>query len=237
MDITISNYEAWITYVFDHPEAAWGDEWFWRDDQRYWSATENAQQAVEYMTQLYSHPAFLIGRFSTWQIGTGIDFLINPSLDDHSFTLIDTRAPLRDRLDCIRSITTLYRDLFARVCARRCLHGVLDDKEPNQANNVCFMFWDTFPMFARTKHREACKEPNVRDHWEDHVHIEDACLTVMEETLKIDHPACQEGALHGLGEWVHAYPERVTRVIEGFLATHPNEQLSRYAGHALVGYV
>ncbi len=37
----------------------------------------------------------------------------------------------------------------------------------------------------------------------------------MARTLAIPHLACQEGALHGLGHWQRAYPDRVAAIVDG----------------------
>jgi hypothetical protein len=61
----------------------------------------------------------------------------------------------------------------------------------------------------------------------------------MEATLAIPHIACQEAALHGLGHWRCAYPERVEAIIGAFLARSRSlsAELEAYAKQARVGRV
>jgi len=66
-----------------------------------------------------------------------------------------------------------------------------------------------------------------------------ACLEAMAQTLEIDHVACLEGALHGLGHW-HVYcPAEVEHIIDEFLAERSNlpSDLLEYARDARIGGV
>jgi len=61
----------------------------------------------------------------------------------------------------------------------------------------------------------------------------------MAQTLEIDHVACLEGALHGLGHW-HVYcPAEVEHIIDEFLAERSNlpSDLLEYARDARIGGV
>ena len=44
------------------------------------------------------------------------------------------------------------------------------------------------------------------------------CLSVMERTLALESEACRESALHGLGDWGREYPEKVSSIIDAFVA-------------------
>jgi len=57
--------------------------------------------------------------------------------------------------------------------------------------------------------------------------------------LELDHIACQESALHGLGHWAHSYPERVEKIVDEFLTHNENlrPELKQYALQARSGKV
>jgi hypothetical protein len=57
--------------------------------------------------------------------------------------------------------------------------------------------------------------------------------------LAISHLACQESALHGLGHWKRAHPERVQAIIDAFLAKERGlpDVLRHYAKQARAGHV
>jgi len=66
-----------------------------------------------------------------------------------------------------------------------------------------------------------------------------AFLESMRSILTIDHVACQESALHGLGHWRHAHNATVESIIDEFLKKERNlsEPLRKYAGDARRGCV
>ena len=69
--------------------------------------------------------------------------------------------------------------------------------------------------------------------------IDDAILHVMARTLRLESEACRESALHGLGHWHRAHPDRTTRIIDGWLAGAPriSPELRQYALGARRGCV
>ena len=81
------------------------------------------------------------------------------------------------------------------------------------------------------------REPLSDDERQEWRQLEDACLTAMERTLEVDHPACQEGALHGLGHWLNDYPERARAAIDRFLQTCTLPELRQYALDARTGMI
>ena len=69
--------------------------------------------------------------------------------------------------------------------------------------------------------------------------VDDAILLVMARTLRLDSEACREGALHGLGHWHRAHPDRTTRIVDEWLASGPeiSPELRQYAFSARSGCV
>ena len=235
MNVTFSTFDEWLGHVFGPPESK--AAWYWDVNAPYWDSGADPHQAVEFLTTLFSNPSILIGRYSASQIGVGIEYLISPSASDHAFALLNNRVPIERRLACLRHIATLYSELFACICPVH--YGHMDDgPEPlNGASAVCYMFWDVFPMFDRTKNDLVRDDADVRNHLHEHVAIEDACLIAMDRTLLLDHPACQEGALHGLGHWAHGYSERVDRIINEFLKRDITDEIRQYASNARTGCI
>ncbi len=64
-------------------------------------------------------------------------------------------------------------------------------------------------------------------------------LAVMTDILAIDHIACQESALHGLGHWQPQHPDAVAQTVGSFLAQSPDiaAPLRDYARRPRAGYV
>jgi hypothetical protein len=66
----------------------------------------------------------------------------------------------------------------------------------------------------------------------------DASLSVFAFALELDHPACQESALHGLGHLALHNGEKTTPIIRDYLRFRkPDEVLRDYAKNAISGYV
>ena len=125
----------------------------------------------------------------------------------------------RDRL--IRSFGTLFRELFAVRC--RPVFSELDE-EGSPPNSSCYMWWDI-------------------DSWRFTIdplagnHADSAFIASMRSILAIDHIACQESALHGLGHWHRYHAREVETIIDEFLERKFNlpGQLREYAAMARAG--
>lgn len=221
-----SGFDDWITHIFDHEDG----DWHWDVDAPCWNEEANPKRALEFLDQLFRAPEVLLGRFSPAQIGAGINFLANPSCSSYGFVFLEHSLPIEDRTRCLTNIATIYRIVFAEICIRKTHHGRSSDHpESTAADHICYMFWDVFPMYGRTRNDLTRDDADVRGNWDDHCKIEAACIDSMERTLATDHIACQEGALHGLGHWQMYYPERVAPIVDSFL---------RRCGerHELIGY-
>jgi len=67
---------------------------------------------------------------------------------------------------------------------------------------------------------------------------QDTVLNVLERTLTIEHRACREGALHGLGHIANSCPENVREIIDGFLSKNKlDDKLVAYALKAREGNI
>jgi hypothetical protein len=129
--------------------------------------------------------------------------------------------PLRDRL--IRSVEIFYREYFVPRCAPVLGHLNQPDKPLNSA---CYMFWDN-----------DCWRPEQWREANDRCDL--ALLESMRSILAIDHIACQESALHGLGHWHSARPQEVEAIIDEFLrrSSTISPELRSYAEQARQGRV
>jgi len=67
--------------------------------------------------------------------------------------------------------------------------------------------------------------------------MDDLCLKLMEATLRLPNPACQESALHGLSHWHLHYPERCSASVDEYLALCNDDELQAYAEEAREGGV
>lgn len=228
-------FNEWIDHVFDHSDPGW----HWEDDAPYWNPLTAPSQALSFLGRLFSNPSFLIDLFTPNQIGGGLNFLVNNSCSNYAFVFLNEDLPIEERVRGIHAIGTLYLELLSRICQPELSHGRrAQSPESTQADYICYMFWDLFPLYARSKSPFKSTQAEVAAHLDDHLKVEAACLDAMETTLAIEHIACQEGALHGLGHWATDYPERVRGIIDAFLrSTDPRDGLLVYAKAARRGDV
>ncbi len=69
--------------------------------------------------------------------------------------------------------------------------------------------------------------------------VHDDLLSVMSKILTLEHDACRESALHGLGHWQKSHPVQVVAIVDYFLNGNPGlrPELKTYALKARAGQV
>jgi hypothetical protein len=155
------------------------------------------------------------------------DESVNQALWDLSgfafVALTDESIEWAVRWRLVSSFETLFREFFAVRC--RPILGHLDE-EGSPLNSACYMWWDFNCWYP-------APDPLTRNR------LDSVCLAAMRAILAIDHVACQEGALHGLGHWHRAQPAAVEDIIDEYLQRSPRlrRELRAYADSARAGYV
>jgi hypothetical protein len=219
------SYDDWVKYIFDHPLA--DPPWYFHADAEWWNGPADPALTVSYLTRLFETSSESLNLFSDEQINQGFWFLVDSGGSGHFLTLFDPQVPPSERIRCVESIFSLNRDLFAPRCSPLLGHIMTQEEyDANPLNSICYMWWDIAPLYGKSG--EPAREA-----------LDDAALSVMEKCLSLSAPACQEGALHGLGHWQSAYPERVTAAIDAYLESSPSisPDLQAYARNARRGHV
>jgi hypothetical protein len=213
-------FEAWVAHVFDHDVAQ--PEWYFKSDADYWQGS--ASLTLAHLTRLFEDPESPLSSYSDAQLNQGFWYLVSSSASEHSFALVDEEVPLDVRRRCLRSFVSLFQKLFAVRCSDHLAH--VDEPGAKPLNSICYMWWDVLALYGR---------PAVP---ERHA-IDEECLAVLSDILRLPSIACQESALHGLGHWALYYPSRVPPIIHGFLESHAHlrPELSSYAQQASRGHV
>ena len=212
--ITQLIFEQWLMYVFDHPVAESGQEWYWADDADWWDGS--ASDTIEFMTRAFEDAAHWFQPYSDAQLNQGLWFIADNACSNHMFALLDSGVPWSARQKCVRSIYNLFEQCFAVRCSMHLSH--LDESGASPLNLVCYMWWDILPIIGQPDN------PDQRA-------LDQEILGVMESTLQLDAIPCQESALHGLGHWQRQYPRQVKRMIDTFLQNQNGlrEDLRAYA--------
>jgi hypothetical protein len=216
------DFDEWLRSVFDRKVAAAGETpWYFAipDDA---AMPENDPPAtLAHLARLFARPEILVGQYTANQIGQGLWYLANPSCSDHLFALRDQTIDWPLRKQAIEAIGTLNERLFTVVCDKHLSHLDRAAEPANRTNLVCYMFWDVSPLKPEG---DAGNDYDL------------TCLGVMRRSLGIDHVACQEGALHGLGIWQGTYPDAVREAIDAYLRAQPRpKELADYAERASRG--
>jgi hypothetical protein len=220
--LTDLSYEDWIEHVFSHEVRKYQAAWYFDHDAPWWDGP--AAVIVNYLTRLFEDPEPALAYFADSQIAQGLYYLVDTGAGGDARVITQSVVPLAERLRCLRSIGTLFDRIFAKRCTPTLSH--LDEPGAGPLNGVCYMWWDIFPIGG------AAGDPEAKT-------IDEAILSVMETSLALACPACQESALHGLGHWQSRYPERVATAIDDFLSRQEDLQpeLVAYARAAHTGCV
>lgn len=196
-----ASFDEWLTYLFDRPECEYGSHWCFDrpDGEPDWNAPREV--TADFITRTYEDPKFWMARFTNAQIAAGLRYTWDPCLDV-AFAIREEPTPLPLRLRAVRALVPLYQDCFQSLCGVGLSN--LNEQRDNPMNGACYMYWDVCPFFAGMA--EGQLQP-----------LELECLRTMEATLQLDHDACRESALHGLGHWQHDHAERVEKIIGDWL--------------------
>lgn len=180
-------------------------------------------QELEYLTRLFSDPVGTLEGLSDEEIGVGLWSVLDSGGAGTALALNDAALPLDARIGCVHQIRNLYRELFVPRCAERLGHL---SEQSGRLEMICYMFWDVAVFAGPPGEREG----NL---------FEDAVLDVLEDTLYLEHAACQESAVHGLGHRVRRHPERAPALLDRWLRTGPicDPRLRPYAEAARTGCI
>lgn len=212
MTTALDAFEAWLAYLFDRP----ADEDRTEPAPTEWTTRhaphDGPVAAARRVRRLFDEAGNLLSAYSDERVGRGLQVVVDSSFGGEIRALTDRRVSRQDRIGGLRSIRTLFAEVFAER-----LHGD-SDRCGTTLEHVCFMFWDIAPIGSRG---------------------DDTVLDVLEETLALDSTACHWSALHGLGHAFYDAPEQVRDIVDGWLRKHRgiSQALSDYAALAREGAV
>jgi hypothetical protein len=218
--LSTRTFEDWVSGIFEHPVRE--PAWYWDPDVD--TCEEDDETNVDYLARLFTDIDFHLRRFDNAQVGQGLNMIVCNCCSNHAYSIVGGRAPWPARQRAIRSIYDVYAKCFARRCAEGLGH--LDEAcAQNPLNTICYMWWDVFPAWGDP---DDPSESEERDEY----------IGVMERCLSLNHDACLEGALHGLGHWRILFPERVEAIVDRFLRARVlRPGLAEYARRARDGAV
>ena len=180
-------------------------------------------QDLEHLGRLLADPAGALEGLTDDEIGVGLWSILDSGGAGTVLALNEEELPLGDRIACVRAFPKLYRDLFVPRCTERLGHL---SEQGNRLEMICYMFWDVASFGGPAGTREG----NL---------LEDAVLDVLDDVLRMEHAACQESAIHGLGHRVGRHPERAPAILDRWLKSGAvrDERLRSYARGARTGCI
>ena len=209
----------WIAHVFDHPVT--DPAWHWSLDAPTWEGPP--EQTATLIAETFERSGELLARFSDAQLNKGFWYLVCFACSELMRCLIEPEVPLDVRLRALRSFVPLFEQVMAVRCSPHLSH--LNEEPANPLNGACYMWWDNLIFYGK---------PAEPDRAEFDVEV----LQVIAQLLTIPHDACRESALHGVGEWHHAY-QSAEAIVDDWLERTPGlrPELVAYARLAKVGAV
>jgi hypothetical protein len=193
-DISEYSFEQFVSFIFAHePSSDWNKQppWYFSLEVIY-----DPQKVCAYYLQLFRQPSFLPEQYSKAQLEEGFWAIHGGALDCAVSRVIwDTDLPFAAREECVRSMTDLFRLLFAA--------------EPLEtASN---MWWDSLCYDWHCGVR-------LRERGGEDLRLQNVMFETLAVVLRLDSEHCQIAALHGLG---HLHHPGTAALIHTFLAEHP----------------
>jgi hypothetical protein len=180
-------------------------------------------QELDHLTRLFGDPVGTLEGLSDEEIGVGLWSVLDSGGAGTALALNDASLPLAERIACVGQIPTVYRELFVPRCTERLGHL---SEQGGRLEMICYMFWDVACFGGPPGQREG----NL---------FEDSVLDVLEDVLYLEHAACQESAVHGLGHRMSRHPDRAPAILARWLKSGPvrDPRLRPYAEAARTGCI
>ncbi len=222
------SFQEWVVYLFDRPVSK--PQWYYSGNETIWEPSPTV--AVDYVINLFQNAGTILAPYSDAQVDQGLIYIIHQMGTGYMDVIVrndekgSNELPWLLRQKAIQSICTLYEQCFFYRCSQNLAHT--GEKGGTPLNHVCYMWWDIFPCLGQPEQSQYAQRDNE-------------LLAVMEKILHINHDACRESALRGLGHWAKDYPQRTAKIIDCFLnspeAGKIPFKLAQYAALARWGYV
>jgi hypothetical protein len=161
-------------------------------------------------------------RYSEQQLYHGLNYLVNPSASDFCFRYFDPTKDAGASARVIQSMYYVFADLFGVRFTKNERFTLLPESEALGLRWLCNMWWDLLPRHG---------VPRL----EMLVAVDRAVLETLGKIADLPNFACKEAAIHGLGHWFSACPERVLNILDS-VPDLPRE-LVDYASSAKRGQI
>ena len=188
---------------------------------------------ANYIVRLFRAPAFLADKYTDDQIAGATWFMFGVA-SEYFASVRAKCVPHHRQTECVSAVTTLYTELFDRVCGKRGSDPDTDYRDTIEVDGAVYMVWDMDYIDGAILFDD------------ENPHLVDPAFAVLRTILeRCRTSACLVSALHGLGH-VRMYHEehnrslarRAAELIDRFLAERrPIHWLREYAEAAKAGHI
>ncbi len=233
-DPPLPSFDEWVHYCFTHGQndfSGWGG--LGAQDERARFLSIDPGTLATYLTRLFESPTFSADKYTDDQIAKATWFLFGIG---SAYLGTVRKSPINPALQsrCIRSVATMYTDLFDRVCGTRGTDPDTDLCDKAAIDIAVYMIWDMDQLEGAVM-------------FPDGGPLREVCIEVLQTILtRCRTSTCLISALHGIG---HIYGhsrykgdldlcQRLEGIIDTFLASRSlPEWVREYAALARDGAV
>ncbi len=197
------SFDEWLEYSFSLGYRDWCDErgpGSWR--LRQFLERLDIPLRATYLTRLCESPSFIATQFDDSQIGEAVWFLFMFGSEHIETILADGDVPPDAQARLVRSIETLFVELFDKVCGDRGADPWGEYIHTHGVDMAVYMLWGMLLVshIFGSREREYLRVPAFES---------------LEGILRrCNSASCHVGALHGLGH-IHDYaPKTVEAIID-----------------------
>lgn len=133
-------------------------------------------------------------------------------------SLFSDRVSDELRFDVLKNIEKVFTHIFPKWC-----EPSIRNETKSEWNHICYMWWDEIPRFGALRDSHLYK-------------LDHEIVCTLGRILEVDHIACKESALHGLGHWATLCGDEVVSTIDQHVDQIP-VALKEYAQRARTGNV
>lgn len=182
---------------------------------------------ARYLTRLFNEAGSVVDKYTPGQVADATWFLFGVG-SDFFHAIRNVRVPNDLQALCYKGVSTIYTDLFDRLCnLRGTLAEDCSDSTEHRLDGAVYMIWDMDCISGAVMFGET--------------HLYDPAFGTLETVLdRCETASCLKSALHGLGHIYKYHPDRVESIIKQFLHSRENDLpqwLVQYAKSACRGAV
>lgn len=214
LDLSSKTFEGFVAFFFARDVVSDDEQfdYFLREPsgEQYDEAVSSSPEIViGHMTKLFSEFGHIASMYSLAQLNQGIWGLLGENLRLHEL-LWDSSVPLEERVQCIRSMYSVYSDFVS--------------KSEVEAMENCFdMWWDLILhgfWFQPKLFEQRIQMGDVSKLDTESRRLLDVMFETLKHILDLTDARTQGYALHGLG---HLHHPGVRETVQKFINTHKAE--------------